>query len=260
MNKVLLLGLLSTIFIAGCVNLDYNQELYRDGTSDLEMRMSIDMPGFDEELEETAQELREEIDETIDEEYRDRLDAFVEDGAMVFSIEGFDHKNPENNEWLGLDEDSWEDVFIVGGEDEFMLERDSDFFSNSYRFEIAIDPDDAFGDGSLSEQGLEDEVLMEGPDINEEADMFEDEPEENIMPDEGGVMEDEMFDDEMFEMMTESMSFTYTLTVFADIDETNGELIDDRTVEFDLFELEGETLYVEFSESSISGWWNSIFG
>lgn len=244
--------------------MEYEQTLHRDGTSDLVIEVTSDNPDVSQEIEEEFEE--EEFLDEVPEEYHDNVDYEILDDGMKIVLEDIDF----TEEVIDSDEDV--EALMPDVHD---FTEDASLFSVDYRYEIPIDN---FGDefmspefedsGFLDDGGHEHEIAFSEtnePQKYESNEELTSEDVEHVDTAEGVEYIGSDVDDDVetmagFEEYVQGMfDMTYRLNVFADIDETNGEVIDDRTVEFDLMEIEEDVLYVEFSENRVLSWFKSLF-
>lgn len=236
MNTKIFMILLATLLLTGCVNLDIDQQLYRDGTSNYSLQLQVDIPqAMQGDFEENPASDFEEIEENLRESYGDAYGSNVTatrlDNGFRIDFKRIDLTQEEL--------DIPEEFPMVSNSHVFEEERG--FLTNTYRYEIP------FGD-------VENNLLDEDDNSNLDS----------VSPNMPGAVPQEVDElpegEELFdeEALADFFNITYTLTVFADIDDTNGELIDSRTVTFNLIEME-ENGYIEFSENKISYWFNTLF-
>ncbi len=250
MNKKIMIVIFAVMLLAGCVNMQMEQELHRDGTSDLVMEVSLDLPPMMQDQEgDQFEEIESDLREEFGEEYGEKVKATEIENGFRIEFYGIDMTSEES---LGefMDE-------TPGTEGELhTFEEDSSLFTKRYRYEIPFEseeeimnPEASFGGPEEThnvQESINEDMPEQPSDITPESDL----PEAPTMD---GM--DDFIDEEMLAQM---FDIKYTLTVFADIDDTNGEIIDDRTVEFDLIQME-EDGYVEFSENRIAGWFSGWF-
>lgn len=237
MNKKLLMILFATFLLAGCINIDIEQELHRDGTSNYAFQVEMDIPPMMQgEMDETPANDFEQIEANLRETYGDAYGESVRatqlDNGFRVEIDGIDL----TEEQVEISEE----LPTADGQ-VHVLEEETSFLTRTYRYEIPFD--------NVGDDLVDDEVSLDG--VNEDTPVFTQEVDQEL-PEQG--MED-MFDEEA---LMEMFDMTYTITVFADVDDTNGEIVDSRTVTFDLMQME-ENGYVEFSENRISSWFSTIF-
>ena len=231
------LALLLAVLLTGCMNIGFEQELQRDGTSNLAAEVTIDIPGgMDEDNQDVAVNDFEEIKEELQEEYGERFGEDVQieqldNGYRILFTEFDLTQEVPRGDQLGA----------IQGETH-TFEVDIGILTTNYRYEIPFTDelaiDEAVGNNETKEEG------------------------NNSLPEtaESSIQQEIGLDEDMLneEMLSQFLDLTYTVTVFADIDNTNGELQDERTVTFNLLELE-EAAYIEFSENTVSGWFKSWF-
>lgn len=225
----LLLLVFTLIFITGCIDVQYNQELNRDGTSNLELMIEVPAMGaemLDEMYNQTVYEIENNANLTdVD------VNVTLEDNALSYHFKNIDMSSQENLQIINDLSGSDEDVEDAQLNESHKYDKNVGIFSTTYRYELPI-------------SSMDDDNSVE----NESASLNGTQPTPNMDLEELG------------EGIEEMMNVEYRLTVFGDIVETNMNQVNENTVSVDLIDLPENVsvLYVEFEESSFKSMWGIL--